>query len=60
MLQPFKYLHCVKLMEAGLANSALDYVRVLADYVVGSVAGRGADHGPGGVYTLSFSIPPAI
>ena len=39
MLQPLKYLHCVKLMEAGLANSALDYVRVLADYVVGSVAG---------------------
>ena len=39
VLQPYKYLHCVRLVEAGLATLALDYVRVLADYVVDSVAG---------------------
>jgi len=38
-LQPYKYLHCVRLVEAGLATLAQDYVRVLGDYVVASVAG---------------------
>merc|ERR1719158_1279922 len=38
-LQPYKYLHCVRLVEAGLATLAQDYVRVLGDYVASSVAG---------------------
>ena len=37
VLQPYKYLHCVRLVEAGLATKALDYARVLGDYVKGSV-----------------------
>ena len=39
IFQPYKYLHCVRLVEAGLATLAQDYVRVLGDYVVASVAG---------------------
>merc|ERR1712106_827455 len=38
-LQPYKYLHCLRLIEAGLSTLAQDYVRVLADYVVSSVSG---------------------
>ena len=38
IFQPYKYLHCVRLVEAGLAVAGQDYVRVLADYVVNSVA----------------------
>jgi hypothetical protein len=32
-------MHCLRLVEAGLSTLAQDYVRVLADYVVASVAG---------------------
>merc|ERR1719334_1102971 len=36
-LQPYKYLHCLRLIEAGHSTLAQDYVRVLGDYIVSSV-----------------------
>eukprot|EP00092_Neocalanus_flemingeri_P007473 GFUD01008070.1.p1 GENE.GFUD01008070.1~~GFUD01008070.1.p1 ORF type:complete len:2334 (+),score=842.22 GFUD01008070.1:46-7047(+) len=37
-LQPYKYLHCLRLVETGHSTRAQDYARVLADYVTESVA----------------------
>jgi len=37
-LQPYKFLHCQRLLECGLANRAQDYTRELADWLAARVA----------------------
>jgi len=37
-LQPYKYLHCLRLVETGHSTRGQDYARVLADYVTNTVA----------------------
>ena len=39
IFQPFKYLHLLRLLEAGLSTRAQDYTRVLAEHVTVCVAG---------------------
>ena len=42
--QPYKYLHMLRLLEAGYSTRAQDYTRVLAEYVTESVsAGHGIE-----------------
>ena len=38
-LQPYKYLHLLRLLEAGFSTRAQDYTRVLAEHVAQCVAG---------------------
>ena len=38
-LQPYKFLHCQRLLECGLASRAQDYTRVLAEHVCACVNG---------------------
>ena len=37
-LQPYKFLHCQRLLECGLASRAQDYTRELADWLAARVA----------------------
>ena len=41
IFQPFKYLHMLRLLEAGLSTRAQDYTRVLAEHVTECVARDG-------------------
>ena len=38
-MQPYKYLHLLRLLEAGLSTRAQDYTRVLAEHVCACVNG---------------------
>ena len=38
-LQPYKYLHLLRLLEAGLSTRAQDYTRVLAEHICACVTG---------------------
>ena len=38
-LQPYKYLHLLRLLEAGLSTRAQDYTRVLAEQLCACVTG---------------------
>ena len=38
-MQPYKYLHLLRLLEAGLSTRAQDYTRVLAEHICACVTG---------------------